>query len=201
MKAITLTAIGALTALAGTAALAAIVSGGADAGDEPREEVAQSAVSAPASPRETTTAPAPAAAPTPLIQEPVYDNYLDAPQTPGDWAYMLETGEQAAAFVVPPGELAFFMMCEEGEVQLARAASSESLSPRAMSVTTESVTRQLTTAPMPNRPLIVATLDARDPLLDAMAITKGRFAVELEGETTLYLPAWTEVSRVIEDCR
>ena len=40
-----------------------------------------------------------------------------------------------------------------------------------------------------------------DPLLDAMAITKGRFAVAAPGEPTLYLPAWAEVSRVIEDCR
>ncbi len=45
------------------------------------------------------------------------------------------------------------------------------------------------------------SLNPRDPLLDAMAITRGRFAVEVEGETPLYLPAWAEVTRVIEDCR
>ena len=39
------------------------------------------------------------------------------------------------------------------------------------------------------------------PLLDAMAITRGRFAVEVEGEPGLYVPAWAEVTRVIEDCR
>ena len=55
---------------------------------------------------------------------------------------------------------------------------------------------------MPERPQIVAAdLEPSDTLLDAMAITKGRFSVEVEGTDTLYLPAWVEVSRVIEDCR
>ncbi|HCY02645.1 MAG TPA: hypothetical protein DHU71_07085, partial [Erythrobacter sp.] len=48
---------------------------------------------------------------------------------------------------------------------------------------------------------LTATLAANDPLLDAMAVTRGRFAVETPGLSTLYLPPWAEVSRVIEDCR
>ncbi len=47
----------------------------------------------------------------------------------------------------------------------------------------------------------IATLQARDPLLDAMALTRGRFAVETKEMPNLYLPAWAEVTRVIEDCR
>jgi hypothetical protein len=46
-----------------------------------------------------------------------------------------------------------------------------------------------------------AELAASDPLLDAMAFTKGRFAVETAGQETLYVPAYPEISRVIEDCR
>ena len=45
------------------------------------------------------------------------------------------------------------------------------------------------------------SLGARDPLLDQMAFSKGRFAVEVAGRTPLYLPSWPEVTRVIEDCR
>jgi hypothetical protein len=47
----------------------------------------------------------------------------------------------------------------------------------------------------------MASVSAYDPLLDAIALSKGRFAVEVEGETTLYLPTWAEVSRLVEDCR
>ena len=49
--------------------------------------------------------------------------------------------------------------------------------------------------------LILVTVMATDPLLDAMALSKGRFAVEVEGEATLILPSHAEVSRVVEDCR
>ncbi|MDG2003332.1 MAG: hypothetical protein P8J20_08375 [Novosphingobium sp.] len=49
--------------------------------------------------------------------------------------------------------------------------------------------------------MIAVTLPASDPLLDAMAFSRGRFAVETAGLPTLYVPSWPEVSRVIEDCR
>ncbi len=57
------------------------------------------------------------------------------------------------------------------------------------------------TAPGLAETLLAITLNARDPLFDAMAISKGRFAVEVGGEATLYVPSWPEVTRVIEDCR
>jgi hypothetical protein len=71
-----------------------------------------------------------------------------------------------------------------------------------MEITTETTKRTLTSEPIgPNINMNAVELDPRDPLLDAMAITKGRIAVGVEGERTLYLPAWVEISRVIEDCR
>ncbi len=44
-------------------------------------------------------------------------------------------------------------------------------------------------------------LAATDPLLDAMAFSRGRFTVEVPGTTALVLPSHAEVGRVIEDCR
>lgn len=50
-------------------------------------------------------------------------------------------------------------------------------------------------------PAIAVILPANDSILDAMAFTRGRFAVETAGLPTLYVPSWPELSRVIEDCR
>ncbi|MDX1704632.1 MAG: hypothetical protein R3235_10110, partial [Altererythrobacter ishigakiensis] len=61
--------------------------------------------------------------------------------------------------------------------------------------------RLLNASEVPGYGLVAANLPANDPLLDAMAITKGRFAIEVEGMEPLYIPAWAEVTRVIEDCR
>ena len=68
-----------------------------------------------------------------------------------------------------------------------------------MSITTTSITRALIAVPMDGG--VAVTLSARDPLLDAMAFSRGRFAVEVAGASPLYVPSWTEISRVIEDCR
>jgi hypothetical protein len=48
---------------------------------------------------------------------------------------------------------------------------------------------------------LVADFPASDSLLDAMAFSRGRFAVETAGRETLYVPAYPEISRVVEDCR
>ena len=52
-----------------------------------------------------------------------------------------------------------------------------------------------------DRAWVRARVPARDPLLDAMAFSKGRFAVEVAGLPTLYVPSYPEVTRVVEDCR
>ena len=71
-----------------------------------------------------------------------------------------------------------------------------------MTLRTETQDRTLQARPGTGQaPLSVAVVAARDPLLDAIALTRGRFAVETPGQPTLYLPAWAEVTRVIEDCR
>lgn len=71
-----------------------------------------------------------------------------------------------------------------------------------MRIRTETTERLLTASPSSDgRPLLIVELGAQDRLLDAMAFSRGRFAVETGGLPTLYLPAWAEVTRVIEDCR
>ena len=71
-----------------------------------------------------------------------------------------------------------------------------------MSILASSGNRTLTGQAIAGPPPVVAlTLAARDSVLDAMAFSRGRFAVETAGLPTLYLPSWPEVSRVIEDCR
>jgi len=71
-----------------------------------------------------------------------------------------------------------------------------------MRIMTETTTRLLDGQPASaqSRDLAV-TLSVRDSLLDAIALSRGRFAVEAAALPTLYLPSWAEVSRVIEDCR
>lgn len=68
-----------------------------------------------------------------------------------------------------------------------------------LTVRTSSLAR--TVAVQPSGASVAVALAARDPLLDAMAFSRGRFIVEQHGAPTLVVPAWAEVGRVVEDCR
>ena len=152
-----------------------------------------------------TTAPAPAPAPTPTPQ-PSYENWLDAPRTPGTWRY----SQHQAAYVErdsdgprAPSAPLFIMECRSGSLDLSTQVSGPNV--RRMTIRTETGDRTLALEPASgtaSQPRYHrATLQPGDPLLDAMALTRGRFAVETAGSPTLYLPAWAEVTRAIEDCR
>jgi hypothetical protein len=128
---------------------------------------------------------------------------MDRALTPGRWRYERRAGGPAAVFVTPRSAEAFVMVCDapRGRLALRRAAGGDRRGP--MTIRTETQTRALPAAVQAEDTgaVLAADLTARDPLLDAMALSKGRFAVEVEGEASLYLPSWAEVSRVIEDCR
>jgi hypothetical protein len=68
-----------------------------------------------------------------------------------------------------------------------------------LTVRTQTQTRALSAVPQAGA--LVASVSARDPLLDAMAFSRGRFAIEGGNLPPLRIPSWTEVSRVVEDCR
>ncbi|MDP4574992.1 hypothetical protein Q9K02_07555 [Qipengyuania sp. G39] len=148
--------------------------------------------------------PTPSAAPLP--PPPVEANWIDRPQTAGTWRF---SGSQAA-FVerdsqggpVAPSTPLFIMECNGNAVRLSTQMPRQGA--RAMAIRTETASRTLPLSPVSGsaEPAFAFTdLQPRDPLLDAMALTRGRFAVEVQGAPSLYLPAWAEVTRVIEDCR
>ena len=158
------------------------------------------------------TPPAPVPAPPPPAPPvrtappppptPEYENWLDAPQTGGDWSYTDGAGLSYALFG-PAGEAARLgLECRKADRVVRVVRAGNAASDVAMRIRTETAERMLTGVPSPDgRPMIIATLQANDRLLDAMAFSRGRFAVETSGLDTLYVPAWAEVTRVIEDCR
>jgi hypothetical protein len=97
------------------------------------------------------------------------------------------------------------LICDRaaGEVVLARnATDGGSADAVPMALITTSISRALISEPPPSTPSwLVVAFAAGDPILDAMAYSRGRFALETAALPTLYLPSWPEVSRVIEACR
>ncbi len=152
---------------------------------------------------------APAGAPPPIaaLPEATYDDWLDAPATPGDWRYGAQGGGATqASFGGGAGQTRLTLRCDLASRRVALAltragdASGPLQSgPAQLRIRTEFAERLLEARPADGA--VTAELAASDPLLDAIAFTKGRFAVETAGQEPLYVPAYPEISRVIEDCR
>lgn len=148
---------------------------------------------APSAPARAVTLPTPAPVPPPASR-----TWMDAPQTTGDWRYLPGAGGGIAMFGAAGATPLFAMRCERAArvVILARTGVAAA---RQMTVHSETQNRTLAAAPVGQS--IEARLAAGDRLLDAMALSKGRFAIEVPGAASLFLPSWAEVTRVIEDCR
>ena len=71
-----------------------------------------------------------------------------------------------------------------------------------LQVVTTGMSRPMLSEPgLSNGGWLVVSLAVNDPLLDAIAFSRGRFALEAAEREALYLPSSPELSRVIEDCR
>jgi hypothetical protein len=145
---------------------------------------------------------APKPAPEPVVRPPVRTTQLpptpappppqpavgweDMALTPGEWVYRAE--ELTAVF----GNGLFTVRCEPAarRVTLSRAGAAG-----ALAVRTSYGARSLAGSAQG------AVLPASDPLLDQIVFSRGRFAVEAEGQARLILPTWPEAARAVEECR
>ena len=150
--------------------------------------------------------PAPAATVTPQpgpssVVLPTASDWIDRPQTRGNWTYSTMQGGTMASFGEGNDRL-FALICDStsGRVMMRRERSAAGAD-RGLTIRTETLDRALAAGPDSAGRASTAAVSANDPLLDAIALTRGRFAVEATGTPSLYLPAWGEVTRVIEDCR
>ena len=147
-------------------------------------------------------APAPAPRPSPVPVPPPPADWRDAPQTPGDWRWGVVAGRSTASFSLPGAAPVVTLTCDRpnARVLIARRGTASTAVPMALRSTAR--LRPLSSDPLLGSPgMVTAELGTRDPALDAVAFSRGRFALETAGLVTLYLPSWPELSRVIEDCR
>lgn len=144
--------------------------------------------------------PRPVPTPEPLPLPPA--DWRDAPQTPGTWTWGMVGGRSTASFGLPGKAPLAMLSCDRasGQVLLMRAGSAPTAVP--LAVATTSQRRPLLSDPVrsPAGWLVVA-VPVRDAVLDAIAFSRGRFALETAGLETLYLPSYPEISRVVQDCR
>jgi hypothetical protein len=163
---------------------------------------AAAACSAPPPPPVQQPAPAPPPkiiTPVQTSQEPAGE-WTDWPLTSGDWVYRRDERGSIALFGPIGANALVTLRCDSArrKIYLAREGRSVGM----MVVRSSSAMKELTGAPtggMP--PYIAAEIAPNDPILDAMALSRGRIAINVAGQQALALPSWAEITRVVEDCR
>jgi hypothetical protein len=117
----------------------------------------------------------------------------------GSWSYRSLAGASEAAFA-GPGGTALTFRCNRVARVVSIARSAVPAASPTMAIWTSSMSRSVPARFDATR-VLTADLAASDPLLDAIALSRGKFAVSALGAPLSAYPNWGEPLRVIEDCR
>jgi hypothetical protein len=127
-------------------------------------------------------------------------DYATATPLEGNWTYSAITGGSEATFANASAQPQLTITCTRGTRQVILSKPATGAAPF-ISVWTTAQTRQLPSSYNPATGKLSATLAAYDPLLDAIAFSRGRVEFSVADQAALVIPSWAEAARVVEDCR
>ena len=118
----------------------------------------------------------------------------------GDWVYARSATGGESSFRDPSGRTQLTVRCTRAtrRVSIAKAASGAA---PFLFVWTSSLSRSIPASFQPTMQQLVADVAATDPVLDAMAFSRGRLGISVTGQPAFVVPSWEELARVVEDCR
>jgi hypothetical protein len=118
----------------------------------------------------------------------------------GNWSYVAITGGSEATFVDGAARVQITIRCTRVTRRITIAKPASAATPF-LSVWTSSGNRNLPALFNPPTARLSVDVPAFDPLLDAITFSRGRVGFATAGAPALVVPAWAELSRVVEDCR
>jgi hypothetical protein len=118
----------------------------------------------------------------------------------GSWTYRAIAGGSEADFVDAAATVRMIVHCDRAARTVSIVRTGVPAAAPTLSVWTSSTVKSVPSRYLATKDL-VADVAATDPLLDAIAFSRGRFATAAEGAPLVAVPARSEPARVIEDCR
>lgn len=156
---------------------------------------------------EPAPAPSPPVAPTPTptpAPAPASGAWTEWPLQPGTWVYREDDRGSIALFGPAQSDALFTIRCDRSRRQIfiSRAgqapAGGAAMTLRASSGL-QSYTGRSTGASAPYYTAVA--MSPTEFMLDRIAFSRGRFALETAGMASVAIPIWPEFTRVVEDCR
>ena len=131
---------------------------------------------------------------------PLQSNLEYATPIDGSWTYATRTDGSEATFSNASGQPQVTVRCTRSTRRVAILKNVTSASP-SIWVWTSSQSRSLPGTFDASTGRVSTDLGAYDPFLDAIASSRGRIGFSTSGVAALVVPPWSDVARVIEDCR
>jgi hypothetical protein len=118
----------------------------------------------------------------------------------GFWSYRAIPGGTQAAFTDAGSTPRLILRCSFAARTVSVARTGIAQAAPMLAIWTTSSARSVPSRFLPTAEL-VADLAAADPLLDAIAFSRGRFATGAANAPLVAVPTSAEAARVVEDCR
>jgi hypothetical protein len=127
-------------------------------------------------------------------------DYATATPVFGSWVYSFAADGSQTTFVDALAQPRVTIHCTRAtrRVSISRAATAAA---PFLLIWTSSQSRTAPTGFNPATSRLTADFAAYDSTLDAIAFSRGRIAFRVGSAPALVVPPWSEISRVIEDCR
>ena len=136
----------------------------------------------------------------PAQTQPAPPDLSNATPIAGSWSYTTTATGTEAIFSNPSAMPQMMVTCIRVTRHVLVAKTAKVAAPF-MAIWTSAMTRSIPSSFNPLTSRLSVDLATYDPLLDALAFSRGRIGVSVSGTPSLVVPAQPEVARVIEDCR
>ena len=128
-------------------------------------------------------------------------DWNDWPFTPGNWTYSRDGRGSVGHFGTPGRNPTVSLRCDAQNRRVTVLREAPAPGQRIV-IRTSSIIKELAAKPIgTTTAYLAADIANNDPILDAMAFSRGRVLVEAEGHQPVILPSWAEITRIVEDCR
>jgi hypothetical protein len=135
-----------------------------------------------------------------LLGAPVSTDLSYSMPIVGNWTYAPTNEGSDASFTDSSGKSQLTIHCTRSTRRVKILRPGTAASPL-LWIWTSSQSKSLPASYDAPEARIVADVSAYDPLLDAIASSRGRIGFSASGVDALVVPPWADVGRVIEDCR
>jgi hypothetical protein len=119
---------------------------------------------------------------------------------PGNWTYAPVADGSEAIYSDASSRPQLWLRCTRSTRQVTVSRPAAAASPF-INVWTSTLVKAVPASFTPATGRLSFVLWSFDPLLDAMAFSRGRIGFTVGAQAPLVVPPWEEVARVFEDCR